>query len=100
MQSRSIRTGIFFLSLAIIVSTVAADEKSTLRDQPQTPEPTEAEVSYGMHPKQVLSFWKVESEKPTPLVFFIHGGGWQAGNRMGGMNSLPMPRTTPARRGP
>jgi acetyl esterase/lipase len=88
MQSRSIRTGIFFLSLAIIVSTVAADEKTTLREQPQTPEPTEAEVSYGTHSKQVLSFWKVESEKPTPLVFFIHGGGWQAGNRMGGMNSL------------
>jgi acetyl esterase/lipase len=52
------------------------------------PTPTEAEVAYGTHPKQVLSFWKVESETATPLLFFIHGGGWQGGNRMGSMNSL------------
>ena len=25
--------------------------------------------------------WKAQSPTPTPLLFFIHGGGWQAGNR-------------------
>jgi hypothetical protein len=24
-----------------------------------------------------MDFWKAESSKPTPLVFFIHGGGWK-----------------------
>jgi acetyl esterase/lipase len=43
--------------------------------------PTLADVAYGSHPKQVLDFWKVESKKPTPLLFFIHGGGWTGGSR-------------------
>ena len=38
-------------------------------------------MHYGADPKQVLHFWKAESPTPTPLLFFIHGGGWQAGDR-------------------
>ena len=53
------------------------------------PEPTLADVAYGAHPKQVLHFWKAESAKPTPLLFFIHGGGWQSGDRMSVANLLP-----------
>ena len=45
--------------------------------------PTEADVAYGVHPKQVMHFWKAESTKPTPLIFYIHGGGWTAGDRTG-----------------
>ena len=43
------------------------------------PKPTMANVPYGKHPKQVLDFYKAESDKPTPLVLFIHGGGWMGG---------------------
>jgi acetyl esterase/lipase len=46
--------------------------------------PTLADVAYGSHPKQRLHFWKAESDKPTPLLFFIHGGGWTGGNRSSG----------------
>ena len=49
------------------------------------PQPTQSNVAYGKHRKQVLYFWKAESAKPTPLVFFIHGGGWQNGNRLSGL---------------
>jgi acetyl esterase/lipase len=45
----------------------------------------------GPHAKQVLHFWKAEAEKPTPLVFFIHGGGWQNGNRTSGLAPLLEP---------
>ncbi len=38
--------------------------------------PTHSELSYGPHPGNVLDFWKAPSEQPTPLVFVIHGGGW------------------------
>jgi acetyl esterase/lipase len=48
---------------------------------PPGPKPTIANVSYGDHPKQVIDFYKVESSTPTPLVFFIHGGGWQGGSK-------------------
>jgi acetyl esterase/lipase len=64
----------------------AARQKAKAQDPP--PAPDMDEVSYGPHPKQVLSFWKAQSDSPMPLLFFIHGGGWQAGNRMSGMNSF------------
>jgi acetyl esterase/lipase len=53
------------------------------------PEPTLANVSYGTHERQVLDFWKADSQNPTPVLFFIHGGGWVRGDKssVGGMVS-------------
>ena len=44
-------------------------------------------VPYGTHPRQVLDFYQAKSDKPTPLVFNIHGGGWQGGDKK--MNPKP-----------
>jgi acetyl esterase/lipase len=38
-------------------------------------------VPYGKHPRQVLDFYQAQSGKPTPVVFYIHGGGWQNGDK-------------------
>ncbi len=43
--------------------------------------PTFANVPYGEHSRQVLDFYKAESHDPTPLVVFIHGGGWMNGDK-------------------
>jgi acetyl esterase/lipase len=45
--------------------------------------PTVANVPYGTHERQVLDFYKADSAKPTPLLFFIHGGGWVSGDKSG-----------------
>ena len=45
------------------------------------PKPTLSEVPYGTHKRHVLDFWKAVSDKPTPLVFVIHGGGWKNGSK-------------------
>ena len=47
------------------------------------PAPTLGGVAYGTHERQVLDFYKAKSDKPTPLLFFIHGGGWVAGDKSG-----------------
>jgi acetyl esterase/lipase len=39
------------------------------------------DVPYGKHPRQVLDFHPAKSDKPTPVVFYIHGGGWQGGDK-------------------
>src|SRR3954469_2027738 len=39
------------------------------------------DVPYGSHPRQVLDFYPAKSDKPTPVVFHIHGGGWRAGDK-------------------
>ncbi|MFT3780955.1 MAG: glycosyl hydrolase family 28 protein [Nibricoccus sp.] len=45
------------------------------------PPATLSNVAYGSHPRQVLDFWQAASDKPTPLVFYIHGGGWVHGDK-------------------
>src|SRR5437762_2161593 len=67
----------------------SAPEAKKPAPPPPLPAPTMADVAYGKHPKQVLHFWKAESDKPTPLLFYIHGGGWQGGNRSGVAGMLP-----------
>ncbi|MBN2452537.1 MAG: alpha/beta hydrolase fold domain-containing protein [Lentisphaeria bacterium] len=49
--------------------------------RPPAPPPTLAGVSYGTHERHVLDFWRADSPRPTPLVFVIHGGGWQGGEK-------------------
>ncbi len=39
---------------------------------------TFTDVPYGDHFRQTMDVWLAESEEPTPLVFYLHGGGWSA----------------------
>lgn len=50
------------------------------RKYPIPVEPDE-NVSYGPHRMQRIYFWRAKSDKPTPLLFYIHGGGWTGGDR-------------------
>lgn len=43
--------------------------------------PTLQNVSYGTNSQQVLDFYKANSTKPTPLLFYIHGGAWTTGDK-------------------
>ena len=75
-------------ALFLPLSVSAADKAASKAPAPPTgPKPTLANVAYGKHAKQVLDFYKAESDKPTPVVFYIHGGGWQNGtkDRVGGV---------------
>lgn len=45
------------------------------------PKPDLANEHYGPHERNVFDLWKAKSDKPTPLVVFIHGGGFRAGSK-------------------
>jgi len=70
-------------------SAVAALCAATAFAQTQPPkplpkpdiEPTAADLSYGPDDRNKLDFWQAKSEKPTPLVLCIHGGGWSNGDK-------------------
>jgi len=53
------------------------------KEYPKNPPPTVADYKYGPFERNVLDFWQAKSDKPTPLLFFIHGGGWQGGDKKG-----------------
>ena len=55
--------------------------KKATRENPPVIKPTFGNVPYGTHERHILDFWKAESGSPTPLVFVIHGGGWQSGEK-------------------
>jgi acetyl esterase len=43
--------------------------------------PTYANVHYGPHERNVLDLYLPESAGPTPLVLYIHGGGFRGGDK-------------------
>lgn len=51
------------------------------RQRKEMPPPTHSDVVYGPHPRNVLDLWLVPSDKPTPLLVNIHGGGFNAGDK-------------------
>jgi acetyl esterase/lipase len=49
---------------------------------PERPAPTVADFVYAKDSeRQKLDFWQAESDKPTPFVLLIHGGGWKGGDK-------------------
>lgn len=47
----------------------------------QAPVPTFENVRYGPHDRNVLDFWQAKRDKPTPVVVYIHGGGFVGGDK-------------------
>jgi acetyl esterase/lipase len=67
-------------SLAIIAVTLLTAPCAGAQT-PAPPKPTLENVAYGQHARQVLDFYQAKSEQPTPLLFFVHGGGWMNGDK-------------------
>ncbi len=44
-------------------------------------QPTHADVAYGPHERNKIDLYLVESKSPTPLVLYIHGGGFRGGDK-------------------
>jgi acetyl esterase/lipase len=68
--------------LTLVSPRLAAQEKKK-KEPPKQPTPTVAKLAYGDHERQVLDFWQAKSDQPTPLVLYIHGGGWRGGDKSG-----------------
>jgi acetyl esterase/lipase len=64
----------WFSCIMVTASLFGADPKPQIT-------PTQANVSYGPHERNVLDFWKAEGNGPRPLLVYIHGGGWTGGDK-------------------
>ncbi len=64
------KTSLFAIALLVFSSALLAEEPLRIKDLP-----------YGTHPRQVLDFYQAVSDSPTPLVLYIHGGGWRNGDK-------------------
>ncbi len=50
---------------------------------PAKSRPTHPDEKYGEHEKQAFDLYLVDSDKPTPLFIWIHGGGFRGGDKRG-----------------
>jgi acetyl esterase/lipase len=62
--------------------------QATAQPQARRPTPTFENIKYGPHERNVLDFWQAKSEKPTPVLISIHGGGFVGGNKSVGPSIL------------
>lgn len=64
---------------------VAVNCRVALADTNQIANPTlpasYSNVVYGPFKRNVLDFWQAKSDQPTPVLFFVHGGGWRGGDK-------------------
>jgi acetyl esterase/lipase len=58
-----------------------SEQKAPERLKYKLPVEPDENVAYGPHRMQVIYFWRAKSTKPTPLLVYIHGGGWNSGDR-------------------
>jgi acetyl esterase/lipase len=70
-------------ALLVFTSMSSAQEKAK-KAPPARPDPTVADYVYGTDSeRQKFDFWQAKSDKPTPVVLLIHGGGWMNGDKNG-----------------
>jgi acetyl esterase/lipase len=72
----------------IFVREIPESESRRIAKEHVIPNPTEYDFAYGPHPKQLIHFWKASSDRPTPVLFFVHGGGWANGGRLNGLTGM------------
>src|SRR5262245_52031749 len=84
MTTRATLSG--FLVLSVLLSAAGFAQEAKPKGEAK-PEPDLANMAYGPHARNVLDLWKAKSDQPTPLLVFIHGGGFRGGSK----EALPAP---------
>lgn len=65
--------------VAFSANTFAQEEEA--KEQPAKPTPDIVNGKYGTLERNVFDLWKPASKKPTPLMVYIHGGGFVGGDK-------------------
>ncbi len=83
-------TALVMVVLALTATIAAAQDRTRLREQLAERRGTDAGVkvpgseaiSYGSDRLQSLDVWRAKATtSPTPLIVFVHGGGWKRGSK-------------------
>ncbi len=79
MMRRKLFVSLVLFLLSSWAAARAQEQSQSVRSA--KPKPDEENVKYGPHERNVLDLWMAKSDKPAPLVLFIHGGGFRQGDK-------------------
>jgi acetyl esterase/lipase len=69
------------IPLSALAALLAVGGAAAQNQKPEKLAPTAANVAYGKHERHILDLYAPKDAKNLPVVFWIHGGGWQAGDK-------------------
>ena len=82
-------TAIAALVIAAVLAAVTNAQQQRQQQPQRSPrsgprvKPTHVDVPYGEHSQQKIDIYLAKSDAPTPLVLYIHGGGFRGGSKRG-----------------
>lgn len=79
------RKRIALAMMLLLVTAVAVAQEGRRPGRKTAPgpriQPTHADVKYGPYARNVMDVWLAKSDRPTPILVSIHGGGFSQGNK-------------------
>lgn len=75
------KTNPTLIVLIFVLTATSALAQTPKRQRPPAAKPTHTNVRYGPHERNVIDLYLAKSDKPTPLVLYIHGGGFKGGDK-------------------
>ncbi len=71
----------YLIGVPEVVAPVMPVSQTASSTVEPAPTPNLINEQYGPHERNVFDLWKARSETPTPLVVYIHGGGFRSGSK-------------------
>lgn len=81
MKFMSKRINIILLLVMFTAFSALGQDKNEVQPKAELPTPDIANGKYGEFAANTFDLWKAKSDKPTPLVVYIHGGGLASGDK-------------------
>jgi acetyl esterase len=83
MRTRTVLLTVLMVAAGIAFGQQPDGGKRARRQDAPGPRtsPTHPDVKYGPFSRNVMDVWLAKSDKPTPVVVSIHGGGFSSGNK-------------------
>ena len=71
----------YLVAAAVVALSLQPAHAQPRKERETKPAPDIKNAKYGPHTRNVIDLWKAKADTPTPVVVYIHGGGFRAGDK-------------------